>query len=144
MAKEISIRHLQHTDGAAITTLSRQLGYQVSEGILQQQIHAIIAHPDHQAFVAEKANEILGYIHGFKALRLTTEPFFEIGALVVADQERRKGIGKMLVEYIEKNALGCSKVRIRCNRLRTGAHHFYQNLSYLERKEQKVFEKTIS
>jgi GNAT superfamily N-acetyltransferase len=144
MAKEIYIRHLQQTDGAAIAALSIQLGYRVKEDVLQQQIDAIIAHPEHQVFVAMKANEIVGYIHGFKGLRLTTEPFFEIGALVVAEQERQIGIGKMLVEHVERNALRCSKVRVRCNRLRIGAHQFYQNLSYLERKEQKVFEKTLT
>lgn len=138
-----SIRPLVTIDIDRIHTLSHQLGYNVSRAILEQQIQSIIDHPDHQAFVAVKADKVLGYIHGFKALRLTTEPFLEIGALVVAPEERREGIGKALVAHLEKHALACAKIRVRCNRLRTGAHQFYQNLSYLERKEQKVFEKPL-
>jgi GNAT superfamily N-acetyltransferase len=120
------------------------LGYAISPESQKQQIQAILAHPDHQAYVAVRQDQIIGYIHVVSMLRLTTSPFWEICGLVVAEKERQQGVGRMLVEHIEKNAFGCSKIRVRCNRKRAVAHQFYQKMSYLEKKEQKVFERDLN
>ena len=139
----IAIRPLTPQDADSVHALTRQLGYAIALPALRQQIAAIETHPDHQAFVAEASGEIIGFLHACKSLRLTTSPFFEIVGLVVAEKARRQGIGNRLVLHVEQQVMGCDKLRVRCNRRRVEAHQFYKKMGYLERKEQKVFEKRV-
>ena len=91
-------------------------------------------------FVAEYQNHLVGLIHGSLMIRLTSIPFLEIVALVVKDENRRQGIGRLLVEAVEKHC-NCERIRVHCNIKRTEAHQFYSLLNYDEIKNQKVFEK---
>jgi GNAT superfamily N-acetyltransferase len=84
---------------------------------------------------------VLGYIHCFNALRLTSKPFNEICGLVVDEKERGKGIGKLLVKQVESLFQDNRKIRVRCNSKRKLAHKFYCDLNYTLSKEQKIFEK---
>lgn len=135
----IQIKPLDRSYSVALAELSNQLGYNISPSDLQSQIEAIIAASDHAAFVAIDREVAVGYIHGFQSLRLTSLPFFEIAGLVVREEYRNKGIGKMLVEHIIENAANGVPVRVRCNVKREGAHRFYGSLGFKEIKEQKVF-----
>lgn len=108
----MDIRQIQIRDFESITSLASQLGSRIEEEIVQQQIEDIMQNPDHDAFVAEKNNVIIGYIHCFKAIRLTTKPFIEICGLVINEKERGNGIGNPWLNisknYTPKNMLfGC-------------------------------------
>ncbi len=139
--KDIKIRPISINDYEMVTLLTNQLGSKTTNEIVNKQIEEIIINPDHDAFVAEKDNIIIGYIHCFKAIRLTTKPFIEICGLVVDEKERGNGIGKSLVKYIEELYSKEYVIRVRCNSKRELAHKFYQILDYKLKKEQKVFEK---
>ncbi len=47
---------------------------------------------DNCAFVAIIEGKIIGWIHAFKALRIETKPFIEIGGLVVDEIYREKKV----------------------------------------------------
>lgn len=137
---KIKIREIIQSDFRSITNLSTQLGYQVYEEFIESQIKKIVTNPDHHAFVALKNDIIVGYIHCFLAVRLTSSDFLEICGLVVDKEQRGNGIGSILVKYVEANVM-CKRTRVRCNKKRELAHRFYEKLNYSEKKEQKIFEK---
>ena len=141
MDASISIRAIKKEDCNAIVSLSDELGYKVTPEIVDFLITSILDDDKQWAFVAIKNNNIVGFVHAFYALRLTTPPFIEIAGLVVSAKERSQGIGQQLVKYVEQKLAGDMKVRIRCNSERKDAHRFYFNLGYTKQKEQLVFVK---
>ncbi|WP_457919105.1 GNAT family N-acetyltransferase [Candidatus Lokiarchaeum ossiferum] len=143
MKNEVLIRPVSLNDSEFITSLAIQLGSKVSFDVVKSQIHAILKKPDHFAFVAVVNDQVVGYIHCFTAIRLTSKPFTEIGGLVVDEKERGNGIGKLLVKHVEGLFNENRKVRVRCNSKRKLAHKFYTKLNYTVTKEQKIFEKNF-
>lgn len=138
----IEIRTITIDAAKEIQLLSKQLGYEMSLDDTMEQIKEILSSTSDFAVVALIENKIVGWIHVFKALRLETKPFAEIGGLVVDENYRNKGIGKKLVEgikqwCIEKNI---NDVRVRSNVKRKEAHQFYTSVGFNEMKEQKVFQ----
>jgi len=142
MTNQITIRNIFIEDSQAISELVSQLGTSIDKDSVAGQIESIISNPDHFAFVAELNNKVVGYIHYFIALRLTTKPFIEICGLVVDRKERRKGIAKLLINKIDTNSNDIEKIRVRCNTKREDAHKFYYSLGFSLSKEQKIFERT--
>ncbi|MAN04248.1 MAG: GNAT family N-acetyltransferase [Owenweeksia sp.] len=138
----ISIRLALLNDAATIATLSDQLGYRSQDDSIQKRLKQLLNNHDHLVLVALKDNEVTGWIHCFYNLRVESDPFVEIGGLVVDEGHRQSGIGKMLVEEILAWARkkGCEKVRVRCNVIRRESHRFYEKIGFTENKEQKVFD----
>lgn len=139
----MEIRPIQENDFKAITELTNQLGSSVAEETVKDQIIEIIRNSDHYSWVAILDNKIVGYIHCFKAIRLTSKVFIEISGLIVDENYRGNKIGRQLVQKAE-GLIDEGKVRVRCNAKRELAHQFYYNLDYSLSKDQKVFEKKIS
>ena len=138
---EMTIREITSTDVHDIVSLSDELGYQINSVEVDFLIKSILDDKKQWAFVALKNEVIVGFVHAFYALRLTTPAFIEIAGLVVSEKERSQGIGQQLVEYVEQNLAKDLKVRVRCNSERKDAHRFYTNLGYTKQKEQFVFKK---
>ena len=141
MLSSIRVREIKEADYLSVAALTAELGYSISQEHVHEQIKSILKHQDHFALVAVKNEEVIGYIHVFRTLRLTSTPFLEIGGIIVKQAERRQGIGKMLIDAIDKFSSENIKIRVRCNSKRELAHQFYHSLSFVEKKEQKVFEK---
>jgi GNAT superfamily N-acetyltransferase len=141
MLEEIQIREIHKSDAFSITELSVQLGYKIDESLILEQIVSINSNKDHFAFVVVLNNMIIGYIHGFLSIRLTSSPFLEIGGLIVRKEYRRKGVASALIGYLESHVNDYKTIRVRCNVKRESAHRFYLNLNYIEKKEQKIFER---
>lgn len=138
---DITIREIHENDAAAISQLSLQLGYTLSPFETVNQIKEIAASGDNCAFVALYNKKIIGWIHAFKAMRLETKTFIEIGGLVVYESYRGKGVGKALVERIKAWCVEqkIAALRVRSNTKRSDAHMFYLKNGFTESKEQKVF-----
>ena len=145
MPSAIYIRPITENDAKPIAALSKQLGYSLGTEETAENIREVIADKDHAAFIAMIDNQVAGWIHIFKAMRLESKPFTEIGGLVVDENNRGQGIGKLLVEKAREWAKEkhIAKLRVRCNKKRAEAHQFYQAIGFIESKEQKVFETTI-
>ena len=125
-----------------VKKLSEQLGYPLSFADIKTNITEIIASHEHAVFVASYNEKTVGWIHAFRCTLLESNPFIEIGGLVVDEAYRGKGIGKKLVTGIREWSLekGCHDIRVRSHVKRKGAHKFYTGIGFKESKEQKVFE----
>jgi GNAT superfamily N-acetyltransferase len=142
---KITIKEIEIKDAGAITGLTRQLGYESTEDQTAQRIKNILNNPQHFACAAIVENEIVGWIHAFISIHLESDPFVEIGGLVVDESFRGKGIGKNLIgevtQWARRNDF--DKLRVRSNTKRNETHQFYLNLGFAITKEQKVFDKKI-
>lgn len=138
----ITIRKVLPEDASRITELSGQLGYTITEKETLENIKAIQQHNDHDAFAAVEDDRILGWIHLMATFQLESTPACEIRGLVVDDQCRRKGIGKLLIRKAKEWASekGRKAIRLRCNIKRTEAHEFYLGIGFYETKRQIAFE----
>ena len=138
---KITIREMIATDAMTVNVLSKQLGYDLSIEQTLQNIHAILESKDHTAFVAEYENMIVGWIGASQAVMIEVMQHCEINGLVVDQDHRGMGIGKLLIDKVkqwarEKNN---NKIGLRCNVKRTEAHLFYEHVGFMEVKQQKNF-----
>ena len=138
---KIIIREMTADDAKAVNILSKQLGYPLSIEQTLQNIHAILKSKDHTAFVAEYENKIVGWIGASQAIMIEVMPHCEINGLVIDQDHRGMGIGKLLIDKVKQWAKGKnnSKIGLRCNVKRTDAHLFYEHLGFVEIKQQKNF-----
>lgn len=145
MPKNIYIRPIKESDAAAIKLLSAQLGYRLSLEETVENIRDVLSNKDQAAFVACKEDMIIGWIHIFRTVRLESKSFIEIGGLIIDENYRKQGVGKLLVnsalELAKEKHVG--KIRVRCNKKRFEAHKFYRALGFAEFKDQKVFELAV-
>lgn len=142
---KFSIRNAEIKDSESIAELSNQLGYESDNNTIQKRLTGILDNNDNCVFVALENEKIIGWIHGFYSRRVESDPFIEIGGLVVDENYRKNGIGKILVEKIIKwsDSKKCKKLRVRCNIIRKEAHIFYQKIGFKINKEQKVFDRHL-
>ncbi len=143
---DITIRDIQEDDVQAVSALSAQLGYSITVADTAKQISLIINSSNDVAYAAVDDGKVIAWIHVFYTLRLESQPFCEVGGLVVDEQYRDRGIGKLLLEKAKEwcGAKGCTRLVVRSNSKRNEAHQFYLKSGYKEVKEQKVFNLIIS
>ncbi|MEZ4805067.1 MAG: GNAT family N-acetyltransferase [Bacteroidia bacterium] len=141
----MQIRQATIQDCVQIAELSKQLGYETSSSLMKDRLNKIIKDSDHTILIANDDNEVLGWIHAFFTLRVETDPFVEIGGLVVSEIHRNKGVGKLLVDAITEWAKTkpCDLIRVRSNTIRIESHVFYKQLNFILKKEQKVYDKVL-
>ena len=126
-------------DTTEVNLLSKQLGYPLSWEQTLQNITAVIQSKDHTAFVAIERNKIVGWIGVAYSLMIELMPHCEINGLVINEDHRGKGVGKLLIESVKQWAKqkGVDKLSLHCNIKRTDANLFYQHLGFTELKQQK-------
>ena len=139
---QIITRQITDQDAVAITNLSVQLGYPLLEEQIHQNIQTILAHKDLNAYVATDQNKVVGWIGVAQVHMIESLPYCEINGLVIDENYRGKGIGKLLIEragqWAKEN--GNDKLRLRCNVKRIEAHRFYHHLGFKATKQQTNFE----
>lgn len=142
---ELLIRSPEKNDSESIAQLSNQLGYPTDNNEIEQRLEEILNNKDNCVFVVVENKKIIGWIHGFYTRRVESDSFIEIGGLFVDQQNRKKGVGKMLVEQVMNwtKLSNCSKIRVRCNSKRVESHIFYKNIGFSLSKEQKIFDKEL-
>jgi GNAT superfamily N-acetyltransferase len=147
MTEAMRIRIANPEDAAAIAALSSQLGYPAGITEVAQLYAQLQQQRDHAVFLAEEPDgAVSGWVHVFVSRRLFVPPFAELGGLVVDEERRGAGIGGALLARAEEWAVeaGCSKLRIRTNVRRAGAHQFYDRMGYTAAKSQRVFDKELA
>ena len=139
---EFTIREIKQSDSAAVTKLTAQLGYALSEEEIGRNMSLVIQSQSHSAFVAEYEKKVIGWIGVSQAIMIEYNPFCEINGLVIDENYRGKGVGKLLIDQAKQwtRDKGNATLRVRCNVIRKEAHIFYQRLGFKETKEQKNFE----
>ncbi|MCF2909841.1 GNAT family N-acetyltransferase [Pseudoalteromonas sp. DL2-H2.2] len=135
----MKIRKAELTDSEQINKLSVYLGYEiVADDIALKRLSRLLRSDNDNVYVAEIEGEIVGWLHSFKAYRLASDGFNEIGGMVVEPTRRNLGIGKKLVAHALEVDSG--KWRVRCNINRAQTHEFYKKSGFKSTKSQHIFE----
>jgi GNAT superfamily N-acetyltransferase len=140
------IREALLTDSSQIAHLSDQLGYPAEPVKVMERMTRIFSTRDNCIFVAETDDQkVVGWIHGFLTQLVESELRAEIGGLIVGQAQRNKGIGRALLEAVEKWAAErkAGQVSARCNVKRLESHQFYEKLGYRVAKTQMAFRKSL-
>ncbi|WP_293305738.1 GNAT family N-acetyltransferase [Pedobacter sp. UBA5917] len=138
----VEIRTILEKDAENVAALSTQLGYESNIEQTLARIRQINNSNENCAYVAILEDKVVGWIHGFYTLRLESDPFVEIGGLVVDSAYRNLKIGKQLIESVNLWAKKhqVKKLKVRCNIKRTESHKFYERVGFEENKRQVAFE----
>lgn len=131
-------------DAAEVSALSYQLGYTVSAEKTMQNINALLQSESHTVFVAVD-EKVIGWIGVAYQISLEIPPLCLVTGLIIDEQYRNKGVGKLLIERAKQWSRDkkVSRLRLRCNVKRTEAHKFYEHLGFTDLKQQKLFELEI-
>lgn len=129
-------------DLGRVSELSAQLGYPVSVDVLAGRFARIADDGEQGLFVAEDAGRTVGWVHVHRQLLLESEPYAEIGGLVVDEHSRRRGAGRALVWAARRWAAEhqVERLRVRSNVNREEAHQFYPALGFALLKTQHSYE----
>lgn len=138
---QYSVRPATQSDIPALAALADQLGYAADSAAIAPRLQALQGSSDHAVWVAEIDGRVRGWVHVFRALRVESDAFAEIGGLVVDQAVRGGGLGRVLVKVCEDwaRAQGLHQLRVRSNAVRLTTHEFYQHLGFAVQKSQQVF-----
>lgn len=133
---QVYIRPLQlNTDLKDIHRLTQQLGYKMSLERIQAHWQLLHLDSQYQTLVIESEMRVIGYAGLIKQYSWEFEDgFFRVQAFIIDEQYRGIGLGRMLMQTIEKMALKQGLKRILLNSgdrpERYAAHAFYKNLGF--------------
>ncbi len=145
MTRDLMIRKAIPADSARVAELSGTLGYPVSAEVMQERLTRVLKLEKHVVFVADAKGEIVGWTHGAEQEILETGCVCEIWGLVVAENQRGRGVGRLLIQAIEQWALdrGLHEMSVRSNVIRPESHQFYERIGYERFKTQHAYRKTL-
>ena len=145
-SRGIGIRRARLTDAARLAELSGQLGYPTSPAEMKRRLKNIRPANQHATFVAEDPeHDVIGWLHVSAIPLLEVDLRAEVNGLVVADGQRSRGAGWLLLREAERWARKhkCKSMSVRSNVLRERAHKFYERHGYEHYKTQKAFRKPL-
>ena len=149
MTGAIEIRLAQVEDEVALQKLARQeLGYDYPLEACQERLQALLADDQQILLVAvsqEAPNQVLGIVHASYYYSFYGDPAYNVMALAVDQAYHHQGIGRLLMQNLEAQAMskGVHHIRLNSASHRTGAHAFYQSIGYDCYKTQKAFSKNL-
>ena len=144
--RSVKIRLAKPGDAARLAELSGQLGYPTKREEMVRRMRSLKPAVQHAVMVAESPEgKVIGWVHTSVAPLLEVDLRAEVNALVVADDERSRGAGALLLRAAEEWARkhGCKNMSVRSNVVRERAHEFYLRNGYEHYKTQKAFRKAI-
>jgi GNAT superfamily N-acetyltransferase len=143
----VSLRAATEGDAKAITALAEELGYPANDEIMCERLSRLVGRSDYLVAVAQSdSGEICGWLQAHSSEALESGFRVEIVGLVTAQQMRRRGIGRLLVEWAESWAVraGAQAIVVRSNVKRAESHGFYVALGYAYTKTQNVYRKRLT
>lgn len=141
---KIIIRECKIQDYTDIVLLNKnEMGYEYPADDTKKQLEQLLNDSNHKIYVAIVADKVVGYIHANNYDLLYAPHLKNIMGIAVSSDFRKNGIGKMLLDEVEKWAqdTGAYGVRLVSGATRIGAHAFYKACGYIGSKEQKNFKK---
>jgi ribosomal protein S18 acetylase RimI-like enzyme len=130
---DLTIRHAQLGDAAALAQLMCELGYGTTKSEMQMRLPRIATDERYRTFVAVCDGKVCGMIG------MLTYPSYEhndlsgrIVALVILRTMRRRGIGRALIATAENDFAqrGIRRVALNTRLAREDAQKFYESLGY--------------
>lgn len=143
--QDLMIREIEDEDAEAAAQLSAELGYPASVSEMHKRIGHLAHLHGHAVYVACKGDSIAGWIDIGVVHHLQSDPYVEIGGLVVRGDARNIGIGRELVRRAERwsRERGLATLLVRSNVIREAAHRFYLREGFSRLKTSAVFTKTL-
>ena len=130
----VTIRHATTNDAEAVRDLLGQLGYPFTVEAVHDRLTLLAAAGTDPVLLAVQDGVPFGLI----ALHLATmlqvaEPVARVTALVVQDQGRGAGVGRLLVDAGDELArrAGCRTLELTTAVVRIDAHAFYRKLGFM-------------
>jgi ribosomal protein S18 acetylase RimI-like enzyme len=127
-----AIREARPVDVPRLAGLMKLLGHDVSLPAMRNRL-AVLKKQGMPQLVATIGKEVVGLIgiHRMTAIH-REQPVGRITILVVAENQRGKGIGKLLLEAAENQlaSAGCTLIEVTSNDRLTAAHRFYRHMGY--------------
>lgn len=139
----MTLRSAQTADAERVRALMEQLGYDVPAEQIERRL-AQRGH-DREVFVAEGADEVVGWAGVCVREDFVGGRYAEIEGFVVDAKTRSSGIGTRLLQAVEgwARSRNCDSMRVRSNVIRDRAHAFYERHGYGKIKAQFSFRKTL-
>jgi GNAT superfamily N-acetyltransferase len=128
-----SLRNAVAGDAGPIAALMTDLGYPTGVDAMSGRLAAILADPDYVTLVADAGSGVVG-VAGAALGRYYEKDgvYVQLVALAVAPGMQKQGIGRQLVEAVERWAAagGARHVIVNSGLHRAGAHAFYDRCGY--------------
>ena len=129
----VSVRDAVPADAEALARLCTQLGYPVVTEVMPTRLARLASDSNARSIVASTGDVVVGLatIH----LRYTMNheaPIAQLTLLVVDEQHRARGVGRVLVEAAEQwaRSRGAKRIVVTTALQRADAHAFYERLQY--------------
>lgn len=138
------IREAVEEDVELLAKLATELGYKTTKDEVLKRFKKLKNKKGHHIYVAVE-DEVTGFISFEHYETIYFDPGINITGFVVEKEQRNKGIGRKLMEEVEKYAIANKFAFIRANSgsKRIEAHEVYRRLGFDSEKEQKRFLKKI-
>jgi GNAT superfamily N-acetyltransferase len=136
------LREARPADAARIVELIDQLGHPIDEKQVRRNL-AALKKTGETPLVATLGKKVVGLIGLHRMVTIHRDaPVGRIPVLIVAEEARGHGIGRMLVDAAEQwcRKQGCKLIEVTSNDRRAEAHAFYRHLDY-ERTSIRFFKK---
>ena len=130
---DLTIRHAQPGDAAALAQLMCELGYGTTKSEMQMRLPRIATDERYRTFVAVCDGKVCGMIGTITSLSYEhNDVGGRILALVTLRTMRRHGIGRVLIATAEKDFTqrGIRRIALNTQLIRDDAHKFYESLGY--------------
>lgn len=128
------VRDAVQSDGPVVAGLLGELGYPTTQDRVDAQLRRGSAHGS-QVIVAVQGDAVVGFAalqHNYAFAE--DQAMCRLSAIAVARAARGRGVGRLVVESVEQQAVaaGASTVAINCGLRpeRASAHRLYQRLGY--------------
>ena len=131
----IEIRAALPADAAGIASLLRELGHEVSPREAAERLDAVRHVPGSIVLVAADYGPVIGVVAvHWHAVLQHARPVSRVTALVVAEPERRRGIGRLLVKAGAQaaRAAGCDRLDVAAAPGEQGTQAFWLALGFRE------------
>lgn len=135
MNMDIIIREIESKDYASVTAIWRDvLGYlSVTDETVVKTYEKMKDDSRYNTFVADVDNAVVGFVTTAETLAVGyPNGYMKVNGLAVLPEFQHRGIGKMLMERVEKqaNERNLSMIGLASGFQRTDAHEFYEHLGY--------------
>jgi ribosomal protein S18 acetylase RimI-like enzyme len=139
------IRIMEARDVDRVADLLTQLGYPSTPQQIARRFTRVDGRDNQALLVADDGSAVVGWMHVGAHPYLESDDSAEILGLVVAEEQRSRGIGAALVSAAENWAIehGYQVIRVRSRITRDRAHAFYERGGFERIKTQHCFQKVL-
>ena len=128
----IVLRDAVAADARAIAHLVTELGYPTDGTLMEPRLRRMLSLSHHRIVVAESSGAVIGVAGACVDHGVELDTYGRITALAVDEKWRGTGVGRRLVEHVERwcRERGADRVTLTSGHHRPESHKFYKALGY--------------